>query len=122
MDAQRTRREWLKQGGGITLLALLVAAGWIRPGTAAAESWNKNAFDAHSLDDTLKALGGTTPTPSPNVVFFSTPDIAENGAVVPIGVTSNIPKTESIAILIENNPNMMVAVVGFPAGTASSVL
>jgi len=121
MDAQHTRRKWLKQGGSITLLTLLTAAGWIKPGTATAQSWNKNAFDTHSLDDTIKALGGAMPTPSPNVVFVSTPDIAENGAVVPIGVTSNVPKTESIAILIEKNPNMLAAVFDIPPGTDSSL-
>src|SRR5439155_18033781 len=121
MDAQHTRRKWLKQGGSITLLTLLTAAGWIKPGTATAQSWNKNAFDTHSLDDTIKALGGATPTPNPNVVFVSTPDIAENGAVVPIGVTSNVPKTESIAILIEKKPNMLAAVFDIPPGTGSAL-
>jgi len=46
-----------------------------------------------------------------------TPEIAENGAVVPVGVTSRIPKTESIAILIEKNPNMLAAVFDIPTGT-----
>jgi sulfur-oxidizing protein SoxY len=54
-------------------------------------------------------------------VFFQTPDIAENGAVVPIGITSNIPKTESIAILVEKNPNMVAAVFDIPPGTEPSV-
>ena len=121
MDVQFSRREWLKQGSGITLATLLIAAGWIKPGHAAAEGWNKNAFDTHSLDDTVKALGGAAPTPSPNVVFVSTPDIAENGAVVPIGVTSNLPKTESIASLIEKNPNMLAAVFDIPPGTDASL-
>ena len=71
------------------------------------------------MDETLKALGGSTPAPSKDIVFFSTPDIAENGAVVPIGITSSIPKTESIAILIEKNPNMLAAVFDIPAGHRS---
>ena len=54
-------------------------------------------------------------------MFFQTPDIAENGAVVPVGITSNIPKTESIAILIEKNPNMLAAVFDIPQGTEPSV-
>jgi sulfur-oxidizing protein SoxY len=65
----------------------------------------------------MKALGGGTPAASKDIVFFSTPDIAENGAVVPIGITSNVPKTESIAILIEKNPNMLAAVFDVPPGT-----
>ena len=52
---------------------------------------------------------------------MSTPDIAENGAVVPIGVTSTIPKTERIAILVEKNPNMLAASFDLPAGTEPTV-
>jgi sulfur-oxidizing protein SoxY len=115
MDAGR--RDLLRRGGGATLLALLGAAGWLRPEDAAAQSWNKNAFETQSLDDTVKALGGAAPAQSKDITFFSTPDIAENGAVVPIGVTSNVPKTESIASLVEKNPNMLAAVFDIPAGT-----
>ena len=115
-----TRREALKQSGGVTLLALVAAAGWL-PRDAAAQSWNKAAFETQSMDETMKALGGGTPVPSKDIVFVSTPDIAENGAVVPIGVTSNVPKTESIAILVEKNPNMLAAVFDIPAGTDPSL-
>ncbi|HET9045544.1 MAG TPA: thiosulfate oxidation carrier protein SoxY [Casimicrobiaceae bacterium] len=111
------RRQVLKQGGGVTLLTLVAAAGWLAPREAAAQSWNKAAFETQSMDDIMKALGGGTPVPSKDIVFVSTPDIAENGAVVPIGVTSNVPKTESIAILVEKNPNMLAAVFDIPAGT-----
>ena len=82
------RRDVLKTGGGMTLLALLAAAGWLKPGTAEAEAWNKAAFEAKSMDETMKALGGGAPAQSKDIAFFSTPEIAENGAVVPIGVTS----------------------------------
>jgi sulfur-oxidizing protein SoxY len=111
------RREVLKQGGGVTLLTLLAAAGWLAPGAASGQTWNKDAFETHSLDETMKALGGGAPVPSKDIQFVSTPDIAENGAVVPIGVTSTLPKTESIAILVEKNPNMLAAVFDIPAGT-----
>ena len=116
-----TRRDVLKRGGGITLLGLLAAAGWLKPGEATAQAWNKNAFEAKTMDETMKAFGGGVPAQSKDIAFVSTPDIAENGAVVPIGVSSSIPKTESIAILIEKNPNMLAASFDIPAGTDPSV-
>ncbi len=116
-----TRREVLKTGGGMTLLALLGAAGWLKPEDAAAQAWNKGAFEAKTMDDTMKAFGGGAPAQSKDIAFVSTPDIAENGAVVPVGVTSSIPKTESIAILIEKNPNMLVASFDIPAGTDPTI-
>ncbi|MDQ2961675.1 MAG: thiosulfate oxidation carrier protein SoxY [Pseudomonadota bacterium] len=120
MDGKR--RAMLKSGGGATLLGLLAAAGLLRPGDARAQTtWNKGAFDTHSLGDTMKALGGGDPAQSKDIVFFQTPEIAENGAVVPIGITSNIPKTESIAILIEKNPNLLAAVFDIPTGTDATI-
>jgi sulfur-oxidizing protein SoxY len=115
------RRDVLKTGGGVTLLALVAAAGWLKPGDALAQAWNKAAFETHSLDETLKAMGGGAAAQSKDIAFVSTPDIAENGAVVPIGVTSSVPKTESIAILVEKNPNMLAAVFDIPAGTEPAV-
>ena len=115
------RRELLRTGGGLTLLALVTAAGWLKPGEALAAEWNKAAFETNSMDATMKALGGGTPVQSKDITFFQTPDIAENGAVVPVGVTSAIPKTESIAILVEKNPNMLTAVFDIPAGTEPSL-
>jgi len=121
MDARR--REVLKTGGSASLLALVAAAGWLKPGDALAQgaAWNKAAFETHSLDETMKAFGGSAPAQSKDIAFVSTPDIAENGAVVPVGVTSSIPKTESIAILVEKNPNMLAAVFDIPAGTDPAV-
>ena len=116
-----TRREVLRAGGSITLLTLVAAAGWLKPSDAAAQAWNKAAFETKTLDDTMKALGGGTPAQSKDIAFVSTPDIAENGAVVPIGVTSGIGKTESIAILIEKNPNMLAASFDIPPGTDPSI-
>ena len=117
----RRRREWMQSGGGVALLTLLAAAGWVKPARAQAAAWNSAAFESHSEHDALKALGGGEPMPSKDIVFFQTPEIAENGAVVPIGVTSNIAKTESIAILIEKNPNVLAAVFDIPSGTEATI-
>ena len=119
MDGKR--REVLKTGGGLTLLSLVMAAGWLRPGDALAADWNKAAFEAKTLDDTIKALGGSAPAQSKDVAFVNTPDIAENGAVVPIGIVSSIPKTESIAIMIEKNPTLLAAIFDIPPGTDPAI-
>ena len=118
---QNMRRKVLKAGGGVALYALLVAAGWLKPGDAAAQSWNKSAFEAKTLDEALKVFGGGSSAQSKDIVFVSTPDIAENGAVVPIGITSSIPKTEAIAILIEKNPNPLAAMFEIPPGTEPAI-
>ncbi len=116
-----TRRDVLKTGGGVSLLALVAAAGWLPPRSAQAQAWNKAAFETKTMDDTMKALGGGAPVQSKDIAFVATPDIAENGAVVPVGVASSIPKTDSIAILIEKNPNMVAAVFDIPPGTEPAI-
>ena len=112
------RREILKAGGGATVMALAVSAGLLRPGEVFAQAtWNKAAFDTKTLAETVKALGGAAATENAGVRFTSpTPDIAENGALVPITVTSSLPKTESIAILVEKNPNILAANFNVLAG------
>lgn len=105
-----TRREILKQGG---LLAVLMNCGMLTLQQALAA--DTPGFDAKTLDDALKFLGGT-PTDSKDIVITS-PDIAENGAVVPVAVSSNIPKTQEIYILVEKNPNPLTATFAIPDGT-----
>src|SRR5438045_3746231 len=101
------RRKLLKGSGGAAVLGLAMAAGLIRPGSAWAD-WNKAAFDTKSLNDAVKALGGASPTESKDITITS-PDIAENGAVVPFTIASKIPNTEAVAILVEKNPNILAA-------------
>lgn len=113
------RRDTLKAGGGLGMLGLLVAAGLIRPELAEA-AWNKGAFDAKSLDAAMAAMGVGKPAESADVQIAA-PDIAENGAVVPVGVVSNLPKTEQISIMIEKNPNMLAATFDIPEGTVADV-
>ncbi len=115
------RRHVLKASGGTTVMAMLVSAGLIKPGDAFAQEWNKNAFEAKNLNDTVKALGGAAATESKDISFVNAPDIAENGAVVPVGVQSKIPKTEMVAILVEKNPNSLAAMFTIPDGTEAVV-
>jgi sulfur-oxidizing protein SoxY len=113
------RREALKSGGALGLFGVLVAAGLITPEVAHA-AWDKAAFDAKTMDDALKALGAGKPADSKDVQI-NAPDIAENGAVVPVAVKSTLPDTEFIAILIEKNPSMLAASFTLPEGTSADV-
>jgi sulfur-oxidizing protein SoxY len=108
---QAKRRDALKAGSAATVYALAVAAGLIRPGEARAQAaWNKAAFEAKSFAEASKALGAASVAESAEVRFANpTPDIAENGAVVPITVASNLPRTQSISILVAKNPNTLAA-------------
>ncbi|MBC7414124.1 MAG: thiosulfate oxidation carrier protein SoxY [Herminiimonas sp.] len=104
-----------------TVLGLAVAAGLMTPFEAfAAETWNSAAFDTKTLNDTVKALGGSSATVSKDLIL-SAPDIAENGAVVPISVTTTLPGVQQIAILVEKNPNALSANFTIPAGTEAYV-
>ena len=113
------RRTVLKTGSGAALLSLLASAGLITPGMALAD-WNKAAFDAKSMADTLKAMGISQPADSKDVQLTG-PDIAENGAVVPVGVASSIPGTTMLAILIDKNPNALAASFTLAEGTEANV-
>ena len=117
MDGQR--REFVKAGG---VLGLMVAAGLLTAREAQAQqaAWNKAAFEAKNLDETVKALGGTSAAQSGDI-SINAPVIAENGAVVPVGVSSKIPNTQAVYILVEKNPNSLAAGFGIPAGTEANV-
>jgi sulfur-oxidizing protein SoxY len=115
----QNRREFVKISG---VLGLMAAAGLITTEEARAQqaAWNKAAFEAKSLDETVKALGGTSSASSGDIAITA-PDIAENGAVVPVAVASKIPNTQGIYILVEKNPSALAAGFTLPAGTEPNV-
>ena len=75
---------------------------------AQAGAWNKAAFEAKNMADLMKALGTSAPTESKEVTLTG-PDIAENGAVVPVGCATTLPNAKRLMILVEKNPNMLCA-------------
>jgi sulfur-oxidizing protein SoxY len=113
------RREFVKLTG---VFAVMAGAGLMSTKEAFAQqqAWNKAAFEAKSLDETVKALGGSAASQSADI-SITAPDIAENGAVVPVGVTSKIPNTQNVYILVEKNPNSLAAGFAIPAGTDANV-
>lgn len=109
------RRKLLKCAGASSTLAAAFAAGVLRPGELLAAGWNKDAFGAKTPADALKGLGAANITESKDVVIEA-PQIAENGGVVPIEITSNVPGTRSIAVLIEKNPFPLAGQFEFKEG------
>ena len=99
----QSRRQTLKQGA---VVAGLLAGTGLFPQYALA--FNKAAFEAKSLNDAVKALGGGAPAESGSVTLTA-PDIAENGAVVPLAVASTLPNVKQLLLLVEKNPNVLVA-------------
>ena len=109
------RRDALQRAGATGAFAAAFAAGLLRPGELLAAGWNKDAFGSKNAGDALKSLGAASPADSKDIVIEA-PQIAENGAVVPIEITSNIPNTKSIAVLIEKNPFPLAAKFDFLEG------
>ena len=97
----------------------LAALGLLKP-LAALAAWNKEAFGAKTADAALKGIGisGAAPTRD---VLIEAPEIAENGAVVPIEITSNVPGTTSIAVIADKNPFPLVAQFQFQDGAVPFV-
>lgn len=119
MEINVERRNALKTGGGLGLLALFGSVGLFHSGVALAE-WNKTAFSAKNMDDALTAMGVMIPMSSADIQL-TVPEIAENGAIVPVTVVSTLPNAEQISIFVEKNPNVMAANFMIPLGTESMV-
>ena len=98
-----SRRETLKQSA---IVAGLLAATGMFPGHALA--YTKDAFEAKTVAEALKALGAGAPTESKDVTITG-PDIAENGAVVPFTVSTTLAGVKSLLMLVEKNPSALVA-------------
>ncbi len=101
-----SRRTTLQLAGGAGLYGALAAIGLLRPGSAAAQAFDPGAFKTSGVAATLKALGAEGAAESKDVVIVA-PDIAENGAVVPVAIKSGLPKTQMMALLVEKNPNAL---------------
>lgn len=112
---KQLRRNFLKLSGGAGAVAAAAAAGLLKAGSAWAAPWNKNAFESKVVADIQKSLGATNLIDSKDITITA-PDIAENGAIVPIAVTSKIPNTQSIVIIAEKNPFPLAASFDIMAG------
>ncbi len=99
----QNRRETLKQS--VAVAGLLGATGLF---PQYAWAFNKGAFEAKSVADAAKAYGASAPVESKDVTLTA-PDIAENGAVVPMAAASTLPGVKHLLVMVEKNPNVLVA-------------
>jgi sulfur-oxidizing protein SoxY len=97
-----TRRQALQSS--VAVAGLLAGAGFPQ----FAHAFNKAAFDAKTVADVAKVVGAGAPTESKDVTITG-PDIAENGAVVPLGVSTSLPNVKHLLVLVEKNPSVLVA-------------
>jgi sulfur-oxidizing protein SoxY len=120
-SADATRRLILK---GAAVLALTGFAGIrfaLTPAFAAAnDKYPEDAFKQKNSDDAIKALYGKGAEAS-DKVKLDAPEIAENGAVVPVSISSTLADVTSISILVAENPNALIASYRIPAGTIPNV-
>jgi len=103
----QTRRQMLARS---TQVATMLITLGLFPGVknALAAPYNAGAFEAKTMADLMKILGAGTPTESKDVSITG-PEIAENGAVVPIGASTSLPGANRILILVEKNPSVLSA-------------
>jgi sulfur-oxidizing protein SoxY len=116
-----TRRLILQGAGATALVGLGNPFFGLAPALAAAnDKYPEDAFKAKSPADAIKALYGKAPEAS-DKVKMDAPEIAENGAVVPVAVTTTLSDVTSITFLVSENPVVLVASYKIPAGTMPSV-
>jgi sulfur-oxidizing protein SoxY len=116
-----TRRLILQGAATVTLVGLGNLPFSLAPAFAAAnDKYPEDAFKAKGDAEAIKSLYGKAAEPS-DKVKLDAPEIAENGAVVPISVSTTLPDVTSISILVAENPNALAASYKIPAGTVPSV-
>ena len=108
------RRLLLK--GGVALAALAAL-----PRTLLAAMWPEEAFAATEADAAMSTLFGTNQATASDQITLKVPEIAENGAVVPVTISTTLADVESISIVVKNNPRPLVASFEIPAGTLPNV-
>jgi sulfur-oxidizing protein SoxY len=111
-----SRREMLSRSATV---ALLLAASGVLPAHAQI-AYAKAAFEAKNVDDVIKGLGIAKPVESADIVLTA-PDIAENGAVVPIAASTTLPGVKRIAFLVDKNPTTLAGLFDFTEFVETSI-
>lgn len=114
------RRAILKSVGVSSTLAAAFAAGVLKPSQLLAAEWNRAAFGARDLAAALRAAGAGEAVATDDIIVKA-PDVAENGAAVPIEIISGIPGTEQIAVFVDKNPFPFAARFRFSNGADARI-
>jgi sulfur-oxidizing protein SoxY len=115
-----SRRTILKFAGAFGVLTMGLVTGLVKSSNALAAQWNKAGFESKAMADALKALGASNPVESRDIVITA-PEIAENGAVVPVAIVSKIPNTQQISVIAEKNPRPLMATFDVSNGSESYI-
>ena len=107
MQTSKQRRLFLKTAVASSTVGLAVAAGLITPSVVLAQ-WNEKAFKAAKVDEAVKNLFDGTAADSDKITV-KVPDVAENGAVVPVTISSTLENIENITLLVEQNASPLTA-------------
>ncbi len=114
------RRTFLQRTLATSTVAMAASAGLMAPRAVFAE-WPKNAFMAKGVPEALTGLLGTTSANDSDQIKIKAPDIAENGAVVPVTVSTSLDNVESISIVASANNQPLTSNYILPAGTEAFV-
>jgi len=120
MNTNIKRRVFLKGSLAAGTVGVAVGAGLLAP-QAVMAAWPKNAFAAKSIEDALGAAMGGKQTSHSDDVKIKAPDIAENGAVVPVSIKASIDGVESVALLSAGNESPLAASFLLGAGGIADV-
>lgn len=112
MNTNFSRRWFVKS---VAAVAVMVSF----PGAVFARA--TGAFNADKTDSAVKALFGDLPIEESTQITFRLPDIAENGAVVPTTVATEIEGVTQIAIVIDENPSALSAVFDISESSVADV-
>lgn len=114
------RRTFLQGTMATGVLSVAVSAGLLTP-KAIFAAWPKGGFEGKTIEEALTGIYNSSTHTTNSEIKIKAPDIAENGAVVPITVTAEIKGAESIAILIKENPSPLAASFDLGSGTEAFV-
>jgi len=120
MSMNIKRRVFLKGSLAAGTVGVAVGAGLLTP-QAVVAAWNEKAFKAESVDDALAAAMGEASNTASDAIKIKAPDIAENGAVVPVSVSTDMANVESIALLAEGNNTPLIATFTLGEGAVADV-